>query len=290
MSTVSGGLSKVFAILRNDGQAYRISHQTFHPLASDPRATYQTLNPHPALSPIPNKADPATTENQIHNEAAYRQLMVQGALAVLLPTEDLENACLRTLVADVIADAILGNSIGGKVSESWFIWSSVSKAVETVKAYIKPKAKGQEIEADSRGRLEKFGLLSDKRDDKKLTRPRKKGRAVLSNVFWRVLQYSYLLLVVIRFSIQGLWVAYHAPPRPSTTSHASSVSPNPRSPNAEARKLVRPILAFRSFALLSSVVNLPQHMPWLFGACSLIQNQLLFGPLRLGATDAILDQ
>ena len=68
-------------------------------------------------------------DDQARNEAMYRQLLVQGALAALLPTEDLENACLRTLVADVIADTILEKSIGGKVSESWFLWSMVSKAV-----------------------------------------------------------------------------------------------------------------------------------------------------------------
>ena len=234
--------------------------------------------------------DLVTIKGQTHNEAVYRQSIVQGALAVLLPTEDLENACLRTLVADVIADAILSNSIGGKVSESWFIWSNVSKVVKAIKAYTEPRAKVQEIEAASRGRLEKFGLLADKRNDEKLTRPQKKGRAAVSAVLWHILQYGYFFYVATRFLIHGLWLAYHAPPRSFTTSHTSPISPIPKSFHAEARKPLRPILAFRSFAMLSAVTDLPQHMPWLAGALSLIRHQLLFGPLALGATDALLDQ
>lgn len=251
---------------------------------------YHALAPHPALCPIPIQADPVTLEDQTRNEAAYRQLLVQGALAVLLPTEDLENACLRTLVADVVADTILGNSVGDKVSESWFIWSSISKAIGNFKAYAKLGAKDREMEANKQGQLEEYGLLPEKRDAEELTRPRKKGRAVFSTAFWRILQYGYLFFVGLSFLIRGLWAAHHASPRSLSALHLWPVSPVPKGPNTDDGGRLRPILAFRSFALISTVVGLLQHMPWVFGACSLIQHQLLLGPLALGATDAIVDQ
>ena len=74
--------------------------------ATRPWPVYHALNPHPALSPIPNPNDPDACAEQSANETLYFQLLVQGVLAVLLPTEDLENDCLRTLVGDGIADLV----------------------------------------------------------------------------------------------------------------------------------------------------------------------------------------
>ena len=253
-------------------------------MKSDPRTMYHALNPHPALTPVPNEKTLPAIEEQTQNEAAHRQLLVQGALAILLPTEDLENACLRTLVADVIAETILGQFIGGKVSKSWFMWSSISKAVDIVKAYAATESNGRDIETGSnRGRLEKFGLISDERQ---ATRP---ALSAFSAVLWRVLQYGYILFIGLRLLVQGLFTAYSSPPR-SSIAHLASSSPIPKDADAAARKPMRPILAFRSFTLFSTVLDLPQHMPWLSGVFSLLQHQLLFGSIHFGATDAILDQ
>ncbi|KAK5048842.1 hypothetical protein LTR16_010999, partial [Cryomyces antarcticus] len=96
--------------------AYGVSRQSLHPgrFTSDPRLTYHTLRPHPALSPNPVETDPATVLEQQQNEAAWRRLLVEGILAVLLPTEDLENGCLRTLVTEVLSEMVIGNGIAGK--------------------------------------------------------------------------------------------------------------------------------------------------------------------------------
>ncbi len=144
--------------------AYRISHSFTHEsaLLTNPRVIYHSLYPQPALSPVPDAATPLTVAEQSEHETQYRQLLVQSALAVLLPTEDLENACLRTLVADVLAESILGNAIGGKSSEGYFIWETITKIVTLVKTRIQPKVTGKEIEVDTRSRLEKFGLLSER--------------------------------------------------------------------------------------------------------------------------------
>ena len=91
-------------------------------LAHTSREIYHTLVPHPALTPVPRETDPSTILEQARNEESWRQLLVQGVLAVLLPTEDLENGCLRALVAEIFSDMILGNGVSGKACKPWLLW------------------------------------------------------------------------------------------------------------------------------------------------------------------------
>ncbi|KAL8947251.1 MAG: hypothetical protein Q9222_006446 [Ikaeria aurantiellina] len=258
---------------------------------------YHELSPHPALSPIPDPQAEKSIGQQSKNEAAYRQLLVQGALAVLLPTEDLENACLRTLVTDVLAESILGNSIGGRVCEGWFIWTSISKLVDAVKAHMNPRATGQEIEVDTRSRLEKFGLLSERgHDDTRPTMTRGR-RTALAEVFWRVIQYGYLTIISLQFVIVGLFTASTTPRRSSSSSSMSgrmaTDSPIAQSAEAPAAIVLRPLLGFRVFSLLSTVLDLSFRMPWLSGSLALLQHHLISSPLvllRVGAVDGLFDQ
>ncbi len=270
--------------------AHRISHQPMQPsLATDPRVIYHNLHPHPALSPVPDSTQPATVEEQSGHEAEYRQLLAQGALAVLLPTEDLENACLRTLVADVIGEAILGNAVGGKVCEGWFIWTSIAKIIEAVKARMEPEDTTKDIEIGSRSRLEQYGLLSSgKAENTSPHRRAGKGSAV-STALWRILQCGYLTFVAIRFVMLGLVAASSTPRRyvPSST-HPSGVH---GAPIATTVQPPRPILSFAIFDLVSTLLDLPLRMPWLSGSLSLVQHHLLTGAFRpVGATDGLLDR
>ena len=268
--------------------AYRVSHQSQHlsPLLTNPRVLYHNLNPHPALSPVPNPAVPSICKAQQEHEAEYRQLLVQGALAVLLPTEDLENACLRTLVADVIADSILGNSVGGKVCEGWFIWGSITKLVDAVRAKIELKTTGEEIEVDTRSRLEKFGLLSEKDQGKATSQEGR--RSTISSAFWRILQYGFLTFMTIRFVVLGFITASSRPLRSTWTSNPSRSSESwPMDKRMEAP---RPMLSFKILSVISVLLDLRSRMPWLSGSLALLQYQLMHGPLGLAATDGILDQ
>ena len=210
---------------------------------------------------------------------------MQSALAVLLPTEDLENACLRTLVADVIAESILGNAIGGKMCEGYFVWSNIARMTDLVKARVEPKATGEEIEVDTRSRLEKFGLLSE-RDSTALEVDNK--RSPISAVFWRILQYAYLAFVAVRFVLQGFIAAYSEPLR--STSLSSAMAPSPTARTIPPRRPLRPLLSFKIFSLISTILDLPLRMPWALGSLSLGQHHLITGPFKLGATDGILDQ
>lgn len=239
---------------------------------------------------MPDPTIPASATEQQGHEAEYRQLLVQGALAILLPTEDLENACLRTLVADVIAESILGNSIGGKVCEGWFIWDSVTRLIEVVRASLEPRGTGEQMEVDSRNQLEKFGLLADK---SKNGRPgHHERRSTFSSVFWRVLQYGYLAFISVRFVILGLTAAYSQPLRSvsvSRTPVSCESSPVAKTNNSHPR-LPRPMLSFRIFGLVSALLDLPSRMPWLSGSMALFQHHLMDGVLKVGGTDGIIDQ
>ena len=241
--------------LANIAVAYRVSHQTRHlpPLLTDPRIIYHNLIPHPALSPVPNPTIPSTTTEQQQHEAEYRQLLVQGALAVLLPTEDLQNACLRTLVADVMADSILGNSVGGRVCEGWFIWGVMTKLVDAVKARIEPKTTGEEMEIDTRSRLEKFGLLSEKRQNKEVSKD-DKGRSMFSSAFWRILQYGFLTFMTIRFVIVSFITASSQPTRSISMSKSSGASESWS--EEEKTEPPRPILSFQILSVISVLLDL----------------------------------
>ncbi|MCJ1384651.1 hypothetical protein MMC17_007769 [Xylographa soralifera] len=283
-------LDEIPQLVEGHIQAFRTSHQILYPpsIVVDPRVVYHTLVPHSAFSPVPNVNAHATVAEQSRNEEAYRQLLVQGALAVLLPTEDLGNACLRTLVADVIGEMILGNGIGGKACEAWVIWEGITKLVESVKAHVERKATGEEIEANTRGRLEKFGLLSETHgkahEHMKTTRS-----TAASEVFWRILSYGYLAFLFMRFTILGFVAAYAHPPRPLTSSRHGRDEGAAAATTAPALSSRRALLGFRIFSLISLLLDLSHRTPWSVGWLCLVRHHLVRRPLRLGAEGGLVD-
>ena len=206
---------------------------------------------------------------------------------MLLPTEDLGNACLRTLVADIIGEMILGNGVGGKACEGWLIWEGITKIVENVKAQVGPKATGEEIEVDTRSRLEKFGLLTEREDEPKPTTAQSRS-SVVSEVFWRLLQYGYLAFITVRFVLVGLATASSRAPRPPTVS--GTTGPDvPQDCSTTHKTAKRPILSYEIFSLIDLILDLSNRMPWLSGALCLAQHHAT-SSARVGATDGILDK
>lgn len=274
--------------------AYRLSHQAPHtrPLFTDPRILYHDLSPHPALSPVPGSNE-VTDEEQRQNESSYRQLLVQGSLAILLPTEDLENACLRTLVADVIAEVILGNFIGNKACEGWFIWTTINNLINAVKIRVHPQTTGETIKTDTKSRLEKFGLLAGKHERTTTsTRPYEKGTS-FSTVFWRTLQLCYLAFISIRFVLVGFVAASSQPLRSSTVPRATirhETSPMEKAATTASREQVRPLSRYRIFSLVSCLLDLSTRSPWLYGSVTLFRHHLVEGAVRIADTDGIIDQ
>jgi len=78
---------------------------------SDFETTFHNLQPHPAL------ASPET-------EADYLRLIADGCLAILLPTEDLNSDCERTLVREILASLILRKGLD-LMSEPYMMYETI---------------------------------------------------------------------------------------------------------------------------------------------------------------------
>ena len=263
-----------------------------------PLEIYHMLNPHPALSPAsdPNSAEPSPEQAQ--NEAVHRQLLVQGALAVLLPTEDLENASLRTLVGDIIADLILGQVVAEKVCEGWFLHEAITKIVEIVKSHIEPKASGEELHQGTRSRLEHFGLLSNKATEH-LHYSSKSRQSRPSALFWQAMQWIYLGSLFLRFALVGMFQSRRLPARyrhvPSSVSsliRTKSPATSAASPfsSKEVDPWPRSVLTYRIFDFISTLLDLSARMPWVASSFAFVQNVLTSGAGRLASTNSTLDK
>jgi len=279
---------------------------------SDPRVVYHTLHPHPALSPVPSESVPSSVVEQRENESAWRQLLVQGVLAVLLPTEDLENGCLRALVAEIFAEMILGNGISDKACEGWLLWEGITRIAEVLQDRPKEKECQEEEESNdmqsgqSLSRLERYGLLvppSEGTEGTEAAQPRlpnaKRHEGRFSSLFWAVVQYGFLACGAIRALIVTLARSSSLPPR--SVTGASGLSPadadrqsivpeagssaSKRSPTSK-----RPIVSMRVWSCASQVVELDVRMPWVAGLVSMLRWGAVAGPGRVGDTDGALDR
>ncbi|TQS32233.1 hypothetical protein Golomagni_07458, partial [Golovinomyces magnicellulatus] len=127
-------LDEVPDLLDRHVTAYRASRQpmTQSPVEMNPREAYHAMCPLPQLSPVPRDDMPSTKEEQLKNEAEYRQLLVQAILAILLPTEDLENPCLTSLVEQIFSELIIGNNIANKASQPWLLYECICIAARVL--------------------------------------------------------------------------------------------------------------------------------------------------------------
>lgn len=281
--------------------AYRVAHYPLHPspYEENPRLIYHSLWPHPALSPVPDSVNPSTIALQRENEAAYRDLLVQGLLAVLLPTEDLENNCLTSLVGGILSDMIIGNGIGGKASEPWLLWEGITKIIEVVQEQLsRSKKTGHELES-----------CKDLAEPKEATVPQKvqtKGGWSIQKVFWLVLQYGFLAFTTVRLIIFTIASSSALPTRGkqfvkkssniSATGHlqppASPYSTRSFSSQMSTAKQVakQPIINMKVWPCVSTLVDLGVRIPWLCATLSLLQWGALHGPGHIGGTDGRVDK
>ncbi|KAJ5183466.1 hypothetical protein N7492_001082 [Penicillium capsulatum] len=286
-------LDEIPALVEAHILSYRISKRQSHlsGLTTSHRALYHELNPHPGLSPIPDETDPDTITAQAENEAVYRRLLASGILAVLLPTEDLENSSLRAIVSDVLADLILGKEVAGRMCEEWFIWETITKLADRVKRPQFPSTQHSTNES-SLSRLERFGLLSV---EDKAASPQLPAQSRSMTWIWNVLQTIYVGYLALCFIATGL-VRVASNRRPAS-SHGAGVSFPAATPSSkvslESSDGVtgkRPVLDYRFSSMVSQLLGIPQRMPWLSGCLSLGQHLVLAGPGRLGDTDGVLDR
>ncbi|CCD49651.1 similar to PXA domain-containing protein [Botrytis cinerea T4] len=276
---------------------YKMSHYPLHPepISVNPRQVYHSLWPFAPLSPVPLDEDPDTIKSQSNNEAAYRQLIINGVLAVLLPTEDLENDCLTSLVGQIFSEMILGNGIGGKACEPWLLWEGIMKIAEVIQARL-PKAKAQVRIDRSNSEITRPNLLDIKAGN---TKTSNFGKS-MQKYFWLILQYLFLAFAAVRAIFIAIATSSSLPSRiPPTRKPTGFTLPSDDSeppmnsealPWTRAQPLKRPILKMKLWSCVSTLLDMDTRMPWLSATLSLLQWGAITGPGRIGDTDGMIDK
>ena len=242
--------------------ANRASHRRPRYPTVHPRQRYHVLNPHPALSPVPDPSHPTTVTQLDDDEARYRRLLVRGVLARLLPTDEFENGCVRTLVEEILAEMILGGILVGSMCRTRFWMEAIINAVGD-----RPKL-----------------------DDEKGPTPEVKPSLEMAATFWRIAHYAFVFVSVLRWIVVSLFSVPSLPLRgSSSTGRSASSSSEPPSDRARRRR-PRPILAMNVWACMATGFGLSTRMPWLEGCFKLIQHGLIYGPGRVGDTNGSLDR
>jgi len=285
--------------------AYRTAHDpiTQPPVRTEPREVYHSLWPLPALSPVPRTqlgddedTDPDTisiARQQAENEATYRQLLVYAVLAILLPTEDLENSVLTTLVGQILSELVIGNLVANKLSEPWMIFELLIIAARNARKGVtaefgeKETASGASLSTSSKKRRRSAAAAVE------ATGGTTGGgkRFSIQGLFWSIVQWCFLTMSFFR----GLWtlltMAKTLPPRTSTqrAEKLKNYEPSkPADPHKQAPKT--PVLAFRCWSAILRLVELDFRMPWLHGILSMLQWAAITGPGEVGAVDGKLDR
>ncbi|KAL4997293.1 PXA domain-containing protein [Aspergillus recurvatus] len=239
------------------------------------------------LSPVPDPADANSIAQQRESETIYRRLLVNGVLAVLLPTEDLENACLRKLLSDILSDLILGNQVSARVCEGWFLWESTTKVLDILSKDKDGRGAGAaETESPRSNRLQQFGLLSNTDSDKDQSPSIAPSQP--SSWVWQILQYAFYAYVTLQFIVAGLFRnACTSPVNPNLPPRASLVDGSTTKYDVIGK---RPVLDYRLFGMLSQLLDISRRMPWLGGLLALFQYLILAGPGKVGGVGGIIDR
>ncbi|KAI1150163.1 PXA domain-containing protein [Nemania diffusa] len=283
-------------LLATHVRAYRIaaSPNTKPPLQTESHQIYHSLWPLPALSPVPRSSDQASIQAQTDNESAYRQLLVHGVLAVLLPTEDLENECLTSLVGQILSELVIGNLVAGKLSEPWLIWELliiitrvVRKKTDSHDPNIPPK---------------ETAMAQDSSDMDGPTLNNKRAWSP-HRMFWSFVHWVFLVFGMIRLIISIGTLSQSLPPRPSPNAirvvemaNRDGQQKEPQSSLHEAGIDTQtppariPIIDFHIWRCIGDILEIEARMPWLRGTFSMMQWIALKGPGRVAALNGTLDR
>jgi hypothetical protein len=244
-------------------------------------------------------SDPSSLLEQARNEESWRQLLVQAVLAVLLPTEDLENGCLRALVAEIFSEMILGNGVSDRACEPWLLWDAITTVIEAFQPQTLNDVEKPTIAAS---RLEQFGLLSQPRESRdgeregqrgNLSYPGSAASQSISGIFWTIVSVAFLAFTAVRTVIYTIMTSSSSPPKSktwlSTQSPTQTEALNPSSHSLLSDEQ-RPILSMSVWIMTGRILDLDIRMPWVSGLFSLSHHIAMYGPGRVGGTDGALDR
>nr|RBQ92016.1 hypothetical protein FVER53263_05340 [Fusarium verticillioides] len=256
--------------------SYRISHSpiTRQPVEVDPREAYHAMCPLPHLAPVPHPDCPDTISDQKENEALYRQLLVQGVLAILLPTEDLENPCLTSLVEQIFSELIIGNVIANKAAQPWILYEGIC-----ITARVLRQRKDQGV------------VVTETQNDAGGPKVDVKGRRSWSvrSMFLAVIQLGMLVVASLRFITTALVMASSLPARATPLDEKEALLDHDKSPPRSFDPVKAPILSCRVWTCLGNLFELSLRMPWLDGFLSLLQYGAVNGPGRIAGHDGPID-
>ncbi|OIW34087.1 PXA domain-containing protein, partial [Coniochaeta ligniaria NRRL 30616] len=244
---------------------YRASHSQVArpPVHTDAREIYHSIWPLPALSPVPKTDAPSAITEQAENEAAYRQLLVQGVLALLLPTEDLENDCLTALVGQIFSELIIGNVVANRLAEPWLIWEGLIILSGLI-----------------RRRADDPSAQSSTRSSTNIQPTSAKRSFSIHGLFLTLLQWCFLAANLIRFTVTAVVSSRSIPPR----IHPAGLL------DTHAEPVKVPVLAFRIWPASSNLIEMNLRMPWLGGTLSFLQWIAMTGPGQIADVDGVLDR
>lgn len=252
------------------------------PIEVDPREIYHSLCPLPYLSPIPKPEKPETLAEQADNEVAYRQLLVQGVLAVLLPVEDLKNQCLTSLVGQIFSEILVGGVVAKKLSEPWMLWTGLTILADVIQ----------------RGKTDSSGPRS--------TANSAAGRGPtgfsIQGLLWSFVHYLFIFTGFVRILASTLATCRTLPSRGQTapaekddlTRHndelpSTNTSP-PYSAELPEEAVKTPIVAFGVWPAISNLLEMDKRMPWLCGSLSMAQWLAIAGPGHVAGFDGVVDR
>ena len=215
---------------------------------------FHNLQPHPALSSSPD------------SERLYLKLLSSGVLAALLPTEDLQSNCERTLIREILSDLVLWNVVD-KLSEPWLLYDLIPKILGSPKperAQVDVSVSGEVINSgeDDCGTSRRDGNKRKRRRSryerrsskqvimKHLTEipPRSSTPAIpisVSQKIEKLLAFAVLLITVATTAITSIYTFISNPPPP----------PRRR----------KPILRMSFLKFISNLLRTDVHQPWLKG-------------------------
>ncbi|KAI1414652.1 PXA domain-containing protein [Hypoxylon sp. FL1857] len=279
-------------LLDSHVRAYRTAQNSIArpPVEANPREIYHSLWPLPALSPVPTTGH-SSIQVQANNESAYRQLLVQGVLALLLPTEDLENECLTALVGQLFSELVIGNLIINKLSEPWLIWEGLIMLTKLVH-------KRSTIEASGPGNIEPS--INLKAGSDMVPSTTNKQSLYIQQAFWSVVQWGFVVVNTIRFIISTVMLARVLPPRSILTTtrqvHPTSHSDEkesyhpPATSDDRSQPVKVPIADFKIWSCVGNLLEMDARMPWMSGVLSMAQWGALKGPGNLAGFDGMIDR
>ena len=198
---------------------------------------------------------------------------------MLLPTEDLENPCLTSLVGQIFSELIIGNVIANRAAQPWLLWEGICILARVL----------EEKKTNAKERLVGGGSSASKPS----------WRWTVHSFFLSIINLVILFITSIRLVASAIMVPSSLPPRVAVTNDQDVAwksldsgdeyhkPPARQSPTACTKD---PILDFSFWSCAAHLIELPSRMPWLSGFASIVQYATMNGPGHLGRLNGTLDR